>query len=321
MAAATRSRAGASSIGRWVTDNLGLKLIALGLSLMLFSLVHSDVDAQRSMYLDVVALLPPPGSGQMLISELPAQVKVTLRGSRSKLSSLSRDQMLPVQMDLRNASSGNYYLDPLAIDVGGNVQVLEISPAMVPLTWVVAASKRVNVQVELEGDLDTGRRLLGEAQTDPASVTLRGPEERLRSLNTVSTEPVSLVGLGVGSHRRRVPLMPLPEHVTYLEDTAVEVKLVVTPVLSERTFKRLEVGSIGDDRLELRPHQVMVTLRGSRNLLDELEPDAIVPYVEIATAGPAATRPYDIKLRGVPEGVEVVRVLPPSVLGWPKGKR
>src|SRR5689334_696413 len=96
----------APGLGRFVTDNLGLKLTAIGLALMLFSLVHSDVDAQRSMYFDVEPLLPPPTAGKMLVSELPQQVKVTLRGSRSRLSTLTRDQLPPVHLDLRNESGG-----------------------------------------------------------------------------------------------------------------------------------------------------------------------------------------------------------------------
>lgn len=316
--AATRSRRVVGILGRQLTDNFGLKLAALALSLMLFSLVHSDVDAQRSIYLDVMTLLPPSSSGKMLTSELPAQVKVTLRGSRSKLSGLSRDQLLPVQMDLRDGNSGNYYFDPHAIDVGSNVQVVGISPAMVPLTWAVAAEKRVPVQVELQGELDKRRSLHGEAQADPAYITLRGPEQRLTGLNTVSTEPVSLEGLGIGAHRRRVSLMPLPEHVTYVEDTSVEVKLVVEPIVAERTLKRLEVAAVGDAQVGLRPDHVAVTLRGPRDVLDELEPDLVVPYVELTAE--TATRPYNVKLRGLPAGIEIVQVLPPSVLVWPKGK-
>jgi hypothetical protein len=32
-------------------------------------------------------------------------------------------------------------------------------------------------------------------------------------------------------------------------------------------------------------------------------------------------QPHDIKLRGVPAGVEVVGIVPPSTLVWSKGKR
>jgi YbbR domain-containing protein len=318
MMQGARTRRIVGILGRQLTDNLGLKLAALGLSLMLFSLVHSDVDAQRSIYLDVMTLLPASGSGKMLTSELPAQVKVTLRGSRSKLSSLSRDQLLPVQMDLREANSGIYYFDPHAIDVGSNVQVVEISPARVPLTWAVAAEKKVPVQIELQGDLDKRRSLHGEAQADPQYVTLRGPEQRLAGIHTVSTEPVTLEGLGVGAHRRRVALMPLPEHVTYVEDTSVEVKLVVEPVLAERTIKKLEVAVVGEARVGLRPDHVAVTLRGPKDVLDELDPELIVPYIEPSLD--SGTRAYNVKLRGMPAGLEVLQVLPPSVLVWPKGK-
>jgi hypothetical protein len=321
MTASTRPQPEAGGIGRLLTDNLGLKLTALALSLMLFSLVHSDVDAQRAIYLDVVALLPPPSSGQMLVSELPAQVKVTLRGSRSKLNSLSRDQLLPVQLDLRDASSGNYYIDTHSIDVGSNIQVVETAPSVIPLTWAVAAEKRVPVQVELEGELDSDYSLRGEAQAEPARVTLRGPEKRLADLDTVSTDPVSLLGLGLGNHRRRVSLMALPDHVTYVEDTSVEVKLTVVPVLAQRTVKRVPIVVMGEGHAGLRPDRVEVTLRGPRQVLDELDADLLAPYVELGSGAGSPASSADVKLRGIPEGVEVVRVLPPSVLVWPKGKR
>jgi YbbR domain-containing protein len=316
----------ASGLSRLFTENLGLKLLALGASVLLFSLVHSDVDAQRSIFLDVVALLPPPTSGKLLISELPAQVKVTLRGSRSRLSSLSRDELSPIQMDLRDylkgdATTAYYYLDPRQIEVGSNVQVTEITPAMVPLTWADAGERRVPVQVQLEGELGKTLSLRSDVEVDPGYVTLRGPDQALRALNTVSTEPVSLVGLTLGEHRRRVPLEPLPEHVAYVEDNAVEVHLIVDPAMQERTLRHLEIAALGEGNASLRPDHVEVTLRGPQDLIEELEPDVIVPYVALESTAPIGTHAADIQLRGVPAGVTVVRILPPSTLVWLKGKR
>jgi YbbR domain-containing protein len=316
-----RSREGRSTLPRLITRNFGLKLLALSLSLMLFSLVHSDVDAQRTIFLPVVQTVPPATSGKMLISPLPAQVKVTLRGSRSKLSSLSRDELAPLQIDLTDTSQRYYYFDPNAIDVGSNVRVIEISPAMVALDWAVAGERRIPVHVQLEGELERGYALEGDVEVNPGSITLRGPEKVLEGINTVSTEPMSLIGLGLGKHTRRVPLEPAPGNVTYIEDTAVEVRLSVRPMLAERTFKRLEVACLGDAQVEVRPERVDVTLRGAQELLASLEPDALVPYIEPWPGLGAGTRLYEIKLRGVPEGTEVVRILPPSSLVRSKGKR
>lgn len=297
---------------RAVTDNAGLKLLALGLSVLLFSLVHSDIDAQRSVYVDVVTLLPPPGAGKMLLSELPTQVRVTLRGSRSKLSDLSRDDFSPVQIDLRDAKPGKHYIESGAIDVGGTAQVVEVAPSALDLVWADAAEKRVPVQVQLEGALERGTSLNGDVEVEPSYVTLRGPAERLASLSTVSTDPVSLVGFGLGSHTRRVPLEPLPQHVTYGDDSSVEIRLVVVQEVAERTFPGIEVAIVGGAVATLRPTQVAVTVRGPADLVQGLEPESIVPFVE--SGHEAGTLPQEVKLRDVTEGVEVVRIVPPSVL-------
>jgi YbbR domain-containing protein len=309
--------------GPWVrafTDNLGLKVTALALSILLFYLVHSDVDAQRAIYIDVVALLPPPGSGKTLISELPAQVKVTLRGSRSKLSSLSRDEIAPIQLDLRDAKNGPYHIDASLVDTGSNVQVVEISPSTLQLNWAVESQKRVPVEAVLEGEPPKGYELSGEVQVEPGFVTLRGPDDLLAAISAVSTEMLSLARFEQGTHTRRVPLEPLPDHVAYVEDTAVEVGFTVAPAVVEQTFRRLEVAAVGQSGALLRPDRVSITLRGPHEVLDELEAEALVPYVELDPDHASGTRSYDVQLRGVPDGIAALTILPPSVLVRPKGK-
>ena len=298
---------------RFITNNLGLKLLALALSLLLFSLVHSDVDAQRSMFIDVVALLPPPDAGRMLVSELPTQVKVTLRGSRSRLSDLSRDDFSPIQLDLREGNNGYYYFRPAEVDVAGGVHVVEIEPATVPLTWAPTGRKQVAVHARIEGKLDAHNRLRAAAMARPSNVFVRGPKALLEELSTVSTETVSLEGVSVGPHTRRVALAPLPKLVTYEADAFVEVQLEVEPVVAERTLRRLEVAALGASAAALRPDRVNVTLRGPQELLNELDPEQVVPYIELQSATSTLT-PHDIKLRGVPDTIEVLRVAPSSVL-------
>lgn len=306
---------------RLVTTNLGLKLLALGLSLLLFSLVHSDVDAQRSMFIDVVALLPPPDAGRMLVSELPTQVKVTLRGSRSRLSDLTRDSFSPIQLDLREGTNGYYYFRPDEVDVAGGVHVVEIEPATVPLTWAPTGRKQLAVHPRIDGKLEEQHRLGAAATVKPSTVFVRGPKAVLEELTTVSTEAISLDGLAVGPHVRRVALAPLPKLVTYEGDAFVEVQLDVEPIVAERVLRRLEVAVLGASAAALRPDRVSVTVRGPQEALNELDPEQIVPYIELEDATNTLS-PHDIKLRGVPDALEVLRVVPSSVLARsavPKG--
>ncbi|MGD8858957.1 MAG: CdaR family protein [Myxococcales bacterium] len=316
MAVATRISRGWA---RLITENLGLKLVALMLAVLLFSLVHSDVDAQRTLYVDVVALLPPPGSNRMLVSGLPDQVKITLRGSRSRLSAIGREDIPPLQMDLRDGHADYYQFEPGDVDVDGNVQVVDVDPASVTLTWADRAEKRVPVRLRVDGKLGEGLRLRDGAIIRPSSVGLRGPDSRLDEIEAVSTAVVSIDGYGTGTHTRRVPLQALPEYVSYTEDTAVDVQFVVEPEVSERTFKRLRVAAVGDARAMLRPDRVTAVVRGPRDLLGELDPEALVPYIDLDPEAPPGTRPYEVKIRGLPDGVEIVRISPASVLARVKG--
>jgi hypothetical protein len=142
----------------------------------------------------------------------------------------------------------------------------------------------------------------------------------LAGIESVSTEPLSLARFEVGAHTRRVPLEPPPEHVSYVEDTAVEASLSVVPAVAEQIFRRLEVAALGDDRVALRPSHVTLTLRGPQELLEELEPDAVVPFVELDPELSMGTHAYDVRVRGVPEAISAVTISPPSVLALPKGK-
>ncbi|MDH5674904.1 MAG: CdaR family protein [Myxococcales bacterium] len=303
---------------RLLTDNLGLKALSLVLAVLLFSLVHSDVDAQRSLYLDVVALLPEADANRMLVSELPTQVKVTVRGSRSLISSISRDDLPPLQMDLRDGSIGYYYFDASDVELPGAAQVVEMTPSMVSLDWAQSASRPVAVRPRLEGELRRGLQLRSGIVVEPAVIAVRGPADVVGDLKAVSTAAVAVDGLDAGHHSRRVPLQPLPEHVTYEGESSVEVRLRVEPVVEERELKRLRVEAIGANVGALRPERVSITLRGPENLLSELDPETLVPYIEIPPEAPAGMQPYPVQLRGLPEGLTLLAIAPESVLARAK---
>lgn len=301
---------------RLLLDNLPLKLLAFVLSIALFSLVHSDQDAQRAMYVDVVALLPPPHADKMLVSEIPSQAKVTLRGSRSRITALQHDDFAPIQMDLRDPARRYYYFDAAAIDVPGAVQVVGIEPAAVELAWASSSERKVPVRARLRGAPDEGFMVKKPIVIVPGSVTIHGPTDEIGSVHEVFTEDISIDGMAAGTYDRRVQLEPLSGHITYLDPAATQVHIEVVPELGDRVLRKLEVAVVGAGGASLRPSVVSVALRGPVRALGELEPEELVPYVELPAAAVAeqGLLPLEVKLRGLPEGFEIVRVLPPSVL-------
>jgi hypothetical protein len=60
---------------------------------------------------------------------------------------------------------------------------------------------------------------------------------------------------------------------------------------------------------------VDIVLRGLPATMQELDADRVVPFVDLAQLEPTGVAtPIRVDLRGVPDGVEVVRVEPPEVL-------
>ena len=303
-------------LARLLFDNYPLKLLSILLSIALFSLVHSDQDAQRSLYIDVVALLPPPTSNLMLVSDLPNQVRVTLRGSRSRIAALQRDDFAPIQMDLRDPGRRHFYFEKSLIDASGPVQVLGVDPASIELVWVTRAERRVPVRARLRGQPSQGFIVKQPLVVVPSNVTVQGPQQDVNSILEVFTDEIPVDGLAAGVHTRRVPLQPLgTAHVKYRDDTTIEVQLEIVAQQGERVLRHLELAVLGAAQATLRPNVVNVTLNGPVSDLAQVEAEEIVPYVDLSELTPATPfAPLEVKLRGVPEGSAVSRISPPSVL-------
>ncbi|MEQ8886084.1 MAG: CdaR family protein [Sandaracinaceae bacterium] len=292
-----------SFLMRALTEHIGLKLVALVASVGLFVIVRGTEDAQISISVDVVALLPPPSTERMLVSEIPDEIRVTLRGSRSVLNAVRRDGMQPIQMDLRDANAHFYYFEQEELELPAGASIVQIAPAAVPLTWVDRAERRVRVDPVFEGEVAEGNLLVGSV-VDPSSVQIRGAASEVRRIEVVRTQPVDLTELGPGRHQRRVPLTALPDHVTYVDTVSVVVTVTVEEEEGSRNFEDLEVSVMGGEPVALRPARVDVRLRGPRARLDDLHPRRVVPFVDVSALDPdRGAQPLAVQIRGLPDGI------------------
>lgn len=313
MASRTTDSLGARVVEA-ITHNFPLKVLSLALSIVLFSIVHSDQDAQRTVFLDVVALLPDPGADRMLLTDLPHEVKVTLRGSRARINALHRDDFRPITMDLTDTNRRFYYFDHQAVELDGNIQVVTIEPSSIVLEWATAAERRVPIKLRLDGEPASDIAVQEPVELTPAAVTIRGPAASVDGISAVFTDVISVEGLPGGVHERRVALEPLPEHVSYMEDVSVQVAMRLQAKLVERTIRRLEVAVVGSSEVSLRPANVSVTVRGPAKRVEQLDAEHVVPMVTLPE-GDAIGPEAQVTIRNdAIDGLEVVRIAPPTVL-------
>lgn len=308
----------AGTLKAMLTENVALKAWSLVIAVLLFSVIRGAEDAQRSVLVDVVAVLPSPAEPRILTSDLPAKVRLTLRGSRSLLNSVRTDDLGPIQLDLSETRASVFYFDPEQFAVPAGVEVTQVSPDNVPLTWAERAERTLPVAPRLDGRPPAGLMIVGEPTVRPSTVTLRGPEADLATIERVSTEPIAAATLSEGRIERRVALTRLGTHVELQGEDHVTVVIDVAPEIAERGVPRLEVAVVGGTLREVRPARVRVTLRGPPERLDAIDAPSIVPYVDASAMDPAGgAQSVIVRVRGIPDGVELGGVDPEEVLATP----
>jgi len=308
-----------AAVGRSLTENLGLKIFAIVAAVILFSLVHGAGDAERSVMVDVVALLPPPEAHKLLLTTLPDQVRVTLRGRRTLVQTLGHGSLAPIQLDLRDPSKHFVILDADQLDLPAGVRVVQIAPANVPLEWAERVERRLPIVVPLVGHARDGLEVPTPVRVQPTFVDVIGPRAEVSELTEVQTQPIDMSPFGAGTQELRQPLVAPAEHARYASAAPVRVVVDVTPAVARRTLRHVSVSAVGGGaRVELRPARVDVELEGDPGALDVLDEDAVLPTVDLTDvpATPnAALRP--VTLTALPAGVRVSALTPAQVLVTP----
>jgi YbbR domain-containing protein len=303
-------------IRRALTENLGLKLFALGIAIALFALVHGAEDGSAGMSrqtfeVSVLSTVPPEGSGKILVSEVPARVSVTVEASSFVLSMLRREDLETVQIDLTQTDSRYYYFDHGDFSVPAGVRIVEIRPDSIPLVWADYIERTLPVALQLSGEVRASLEITDPITVTPDRVTLSGAKNQIDPLSAVHTELLDVTSLVAGNHRITVPLAALPPHVTAGAES-VEVVLNVVPKVGRRLFADLRIEVIGPGGT-VRPSTVDVEIRGEPTAVAAVVENRVIPYVDSGAQGLSGTASVPVQVRGLPDGVEVAAVVPADV--------
>lgn len=266
--------------------HLGLKFLSVAVALGLWYVVAGEETVERT--LRVPLELQNRSERLELVGNTPTTVDVRVRGRSGILSQLGPGDALTM-LDLSSAKPGRRYF-PISrsqVRVPFGVEVVEVTPSTIPLTFEPSITRRVPVAVEVEGRPAPGY-LAGKATVDPESVTIEGPESALQRLKEVTTDPVSLAGARATVRERVTIGMPDPS-LRFDGAVTAMVTVPVTPLPIDRVFAQVPVHLRNPGKgLSARavPAAVAVTARGPSAVLSALRPDSIVAYVDLAGLGP-----------------------------------
>lgn len=302
-----------NSIRLLFTENLGLKAGALGIAILMFSLIHGAEDMERSVYVGVVVQPPSDARDMILVTEIPDRVRVRLKGSRARLSAIRQENLPPVDVTLKTKAEAQYYFEKEMFDLPTGVSVMQVVPPSLVFKWVPRAIREVPVEVTLAGKLPAGLEWAGEAEVFPETIGVDGPREVVNSMRTVRSMEFDVSELEDGVVQREIPLVGAPANTTFGVQTVV-VTLRVQPKMKERVLSPLRVDAEGVVPRAIRPRAIAARLRGPEAILDQLNPASVLAIVNLSDA-PVKTGAVTVpvELRGLPDEVEVLDLEPAMV--------
>jgi hypothetical protein len=263
----------------WFTENLNLKLLSLVSALVLYSIVHSAQDAQRSISASVVVQLPRDSANRMLVDQTPPQVRLLLRGPTAALDDLHADD-LTIQVQLTSTNERAVKLDPKMVHLPPSARVEAFDPPQVELVWEEVITRDVPIQVSVLGAPAPGFMIKGAPVADPAVVRAHGPKSEVLNLQYARAAAFEVNGLTEGSYPRQLLIDAPPPRVAY-DTNSVTVTAEVTREVVERPFIKLPVVVVGQQgKAKTLPAEVDVRLVCPPEILRALRPEQVVPRVE-----------------------------------------
>ncbi|HKR14700.1 MAG TPA: CdaR family protein [Pyrinomonadaceae bacterium] len=252
-------------------EDWSLKLLSLAIAVVLWLVVtgqNQPVTAHVNVQLNFIR-------PQMLeiSNDPPRTVDVMLTGSRNKLDDLTALDLVAT-VDISDQRAGERVLrlaDKAQISLPQGVKVDGFQPSAIPIRLEPIIERQITIEPKLEGKPDDGYEVYG-VRPSKGSVTVRGPESRVNSIQKVFTESIWLSG-----HKQTFTASNLgidvPDTKVDLLEPVVSVEVEIGERSIEKTFSGVPVYDASGARMQ--EQSMEITVSGPPSILDALKAEAL----------------------------------------------
>lgn len=252
----------------------------------------------------------PPGLDvrEPVVSQDPVTVSGPDSAVRFVTAAVARVRIDPSGLDI------NETVGLLPVDGRGEtVDRVDVQPSTVRVTVQIGSqlsTRTLPVQADVSGTPAASYEI-ASIDVQPALVTVEGEADALAGLVSIATRPVSIAG-ATADIDTEVGLA-LPAGVAALGVEQVRVTLVIRPRAGTRTFEAGIQIVNGSPALAYQPavDRVLVTVGGTLDALDALDPTRITARLDVAGLG-AGTAAVPVVVQ-LPDGVSLVAASPETV--------
>ncbi len=295
-------------------ENLRVKLLVGALATLFWFAVVTENFYEYDVDIPIVTMNMP--DGKTLASDLPETARVRFEGKGRALLSLFFSHEARVTLDLSNVRR-RYALALHPRMVNTRRSGLELTPLQIldpDTVWVQLANlleKPVRVSSAITIATIPGYIVVGRVHFTPDSILISGPEEIVRRVDSVATEPKEFANIQQRlAARLRLQSFPKSQRIEFSPDAVdfvadvqklIEVTLQEIPVQVQNAPAHLRVTTV--------PSTLSLTVEGGEKLLLDLKRENIVAYIDYGRIREATAAGYPAYIR-TPEGVRYRDVKP-----------
>jgi hypothetical protein len=254
-------------------DNLGLKLVALLLAVMVYLNVYTDRPAIMLMAFPLQ--FTDLSDSLALAGPVPAQIRAEVRGTGKQLIRLRLTEP-SVKISLAGLGVGHFErvidVSDLPLPQNSKLQLERmVTPRTIELDVDRRVQKQVPVALRVAGTPAPGFAWDGGATIEPATVTVSGPAREIATIDSVRFTTIAITGRR-DTLTARVPPSRLEPGCTS-DPPVVEVKLAIEIEATRRTVVDVE-SPRGAENLSVNPARVTIVVSGPRSRMASLDLDS-----------------------------------------------
>lgn len=251
-------------IRKIVLEDWMLKLVALAITLGLW-LGVTGLSTPTTKRLSV-RLLPSVANDVEITSNPISEVDIVISGDERRIKSMTGKDLVAL-LDLSTLQPGDRVVslspDNVSVELPQGVRLDEIQPSRIAVKIEAVEEVELPVRADVQGKPASGFEIYSETVL-PQKVRVRGPVSFMDTLQSVSTDPISVDGRKEDLVVKQVPIGIINSKATIF-NTVVDVTIKIGEKRVEHILSLPPSALTGDKH-------VTVTLYGPRTVMSKIRP-------------------------------------------------
>jgi YbbR domain-containing protein len=286
--------------------NLAFKALSLALALLLFVLVHQEKRTLAHGLINLSYTLPP---GKALVTPAPSTLSVGITGPASRMRRFRFDEVPAVAINLAGVGEGYFGFREKMLGLPEGFKVSFINPEGFQVRFAPVVHRVLPVKVIIQGEVAKGY-WVKKRGSNPAEISISGPERLLSPIKELRTEPVGVDG-ATATISQLTDLAALPPGIRIDAAPSTRVTIEIAPITTEVVIPGVLV--VVDDALNRRrrPLQrtVKIVVSGAPENLTHLSQLKLTAHLKCDREHPGRVKLRPV-IEGLPSHLYLQRIFP-----------